>query len=425
MMERLAQLDPLLLISAGLALLAGLLIGYLIAHLRAHRQQLEQHNQITRLATELEHERAGSAEKIALLDEARKQLADSFAALSSQALKHNNEEFLRLARENLKQFQNQAKSELDQKEKSFETLIKPIRETLEKTERELRQMEKERQQAFGSISEHLKQVANDHQQLRIETQNLVKALRRPEVRGQWGELTLRRLAELAGMVDHCDFYEQEHRAGEDGALRPDMIVRMPDNRELVVDAKTSLDAYLAAMETDDERERAEHLKRHARKMRERMKELASKAYWTQFKNSPDFVILFIPGEQFLSAALENDPALLEDSLANRVILSTPNTLIALLRAVAFGWRQQAVAENAERIRELGEDLYKRIGTFTEHMSRMGRQLGATVESYNKAVGSLERNVMPGARKFTELGIHAKKDVTELEPLESGVRLPPE
>jgi DNA recombination protein RmuC len=418
-------LDPVLIITAAAAAIAGLVIGYLVAHLRAQRGQLEQHNEITRLNTELQLERQSSGQKVALLEEARKQLSDSFAALSSQALKHNNEEFLRLARENLKQFQDQAKTELTQKEKSFETMVKPIREALEKTERELRQMEKERQQAFGSISEHLKQVANDHQQLRLETQSLVKALRRPEVRGQWGEMTLRRLAELAGMVEYCDFYEQEHRAGAEGAMRPDMVVRMPDSRELVVDAKTSLDAYLAAMETDDDRERAEHLKRHARKMRDRMKELASKAYWTQFKNSPDFVILFIPGEQFLSAALEQDPALLEDSLSNRVILSTPNTLIALLRAVAFGWRQQSVAENAERIRDLGEDLYKRVTTFTEHMSRMGRQLGSTVESYNKAVGSLERNVLPGARKFTELGIHAKKDVPELEPVESGVRSPSE
>ena len=419
------NLDPVLIVTAAVATVVGLVIGYLIAHLRAQRGQQDRQNEITRLSTQLEHERRSGAEKVALLDEARKQLADSFSALSSQALKNNNEEFLRLARENLKQFQDQAKSELTQKEKSFETLIKPIRETLEKTERELRDMEKERQQAFGSISEHLKQVASDHQQLRVETQSLVKALRRPEVRGQWGEMTLRRLAELAGMVEYCDFYEQEHRAGAEGALRPDMVVRMPDSRELVVDAKTSLDAYLAAMETDDDRERAEHLKRHARKMRDRMKELASKAYWTQFKNSPDFVILFIPGEQFLSAALEQDPALLEDSLSNRVILSTPNTLIALLRAVAFGWRQQSVAENAERIRDLGEDLYKRITTFTEHMSRMGRQLGSTVESYNKAVGSLDRNVLPGARKFTELGIHAKKDVAELEPVESGVRSPSE
>ena len=419
------NLDPLVLASGVIAALLVFALGYLIAHLRAGARLSAAQNDNTRLATELENERRQGAEKITLLEQARQQLADSFAALSSQALKNNNEEFLRLARENLKQFQVQAKAELGEKEKSFEALVKPIRETLEKTERELRQMEKERQLAFGSISEHLKQVANDHQQLRAETQNLVKALRRPEVRGQWGELTLRRLAELAGMVEYCDFFEQEHRAGEDGNLRPDMIVRMPDNRELVVDAKTPLDAYLAAVESEDERERVEHLKRHARKVRDRMKELASKAYWTQFKHSPDFVVLFIPGEQFLSSALEQDPALLEDSLANRVILSTPNTLIALLRAVAFGWRQQAVAENAERIRELGEDLYKRIVTFTEHMTRMGKSLNSTVDSYNKAVGSMERQLMPGARKFTELGIHSKKELPDAEPLEAGVRLPSE
>ena len=236
-------------------------------------------------------------------------------------------------------------------------------------------------------------------------------------------MTLKRLAELAGMVEHCDFFEQETRSGPEGAMRPDMVVRMPDDRELVVDAKTPLDAYLSAVEAENTEERAEHLRRHARKLRERMRELASKAYWSQFKHSPDFVVLFVPGDQFLSAALEQDVALLEDAMSNKVILATPTSIIALLRAVAFGWRQQVLAENAEKIRELGEELYRRLASFTDHLARLGKGLGSSVDYYNKAVGSLERQVLPGARKFTELGIHSKRPVEEPGPLEQTPRLP--
>jgi DNA recombination protein RmuC len=249
----------------------------------------------------------------------------------------------------------------------------------------------------------------------------VQALRRPEVRGQWGELTLRRLVELAGMVQHCDFYEQEHTATETGAIRPDMIVRMPGGREIVVDVKTPLDAYISAFEAPDDATRRQHLERHSRKVRERVQELAGKAYWSQFKRSPDFVVLFIPGEQFLGAALDHDPGLLEEALSKKVILATPTSLVALLRAIAFGWNQQAITENAERIRDLGEDLYKRLTTFGDHLAKVGRQLGGSLEAYNKAVGSYERQVLPGARKFTELGISGAKTLDTPEQIEQGVR----
>ncbi len=409
-------MDTTLLITAVVCFAAGLVLGFFIAHLRTQ-------GRMAVLESELAAERRRAEERTAAFEEYRKQMGDSFSTLAGQALRHNSEEFLRLANEHLKGVQVQASAELTQKEKAIEGLVKPIRETLEKTEAQIRAMEQAREAAFGSLSQHLKLMAEGQQRLQSETHNLVRALSRPTVRGQWGEMTLKRLAELAGMVEHCDFQEQTHRATEDGAMRPDMIVRLPDARELVVDAKTPLDAYLAAADAPDDRTREQHLKTHARKVRERMRELSSKAYWTQFKESPDFVILFIPGDQFLSAALEHDPALLEDALSNRVILATPSSLVALLRAVAYGWRQQAVAENAEKIRELGEELYKRLAVFTEHLARLGKTLGTSVDHYNKAVGSLERNVMPGARRFSELGIQARKQMEEPTPLEQAPRMP--
>ena len=255
------------------------------------------------------------------------------------------------------------------------------------------------------------------QTLAKETQNLVKALRRPEVRGRWGEITLRRLVELAGMVEHCDFQEQVHSAGDDRVIRPDLIVRMPDRRELVVDVKTPLDAYLEAVEATDDVQRKLGLERHARGLREHIRTLASKAYWAQFADSPEFVILFIPGDQFLSAALNEEPDLIEYALSHQIILATPTSFVALLKAVAYGWRQLALADNAAEIRGLAEDLYGRLTAFVSHLNRLGRQLASSVENYNRAVGSLERSVLPGARKFTELGVHSKKDIDKLESLE--------
>ncbi len=409
------ELTPWLipLMALGIGLAVGLLIG--LARVADKRAS------IAALETELEGERQRSAERLATIEQARRQLGESFEALSTRALRHNSEQFLRLAQENLKQYQVQAQADLTQKEKAIEGLVGPIRETLEKTERQIRQMETERKEAEGSLRAYLEGMTRTQQQLEVETRKLVQALRRPEVRGQWGEITLRRLAELAGMVEHCDFFEQETRAAEDGPLRPDMVIRLPDRREIVVDVKTPLDAYLSAVETSDEAERGRHLAHHARKVRERMRELASKGYWAQFREAPDFVVLFIPGDQFLSAALERDPGLLEDALRSKVVLATPSSFIALLRAVAYGWRQQTVAENAERIRELGDELYRRLATFTEHLAKLGRSLGSSVDAYNRAVGSLERQVLPGARRFGELGISGKKELEALEPLERAVR----
>jgi len=406
-----------ILLCVSLCLLSAAL-GALIMRNRARKEceQLEIHKQ--KLSMQLEHEKERYLEKIETIKESRQQLEQSFSALSQQALKLNNEHFLLLAKEKLSQYQIQAEANLDKKEKAIETLLKPINETLKQTESQIRTIEKERKESFGSLSQHLKSINESQTNLRLETQNLVQALRRPEVRGQWGELTLKRIAELAGMVNHCDFYEQQQSDHSDSRLRPDMIVRMPDQRELIIDAKTPLDAYLNATQTNDEKIRTTALIKHARNVRERMRELASKAYWNQFKNSPDFVVLFIPGEQFLSAALEQDPQLLEDALKNKVILATPTSIIALLRAVAFGWRQMSVAKNAEKIRELGEDLYHRLATFAEHLQNLGKHLNSSVEQFNKAIGSLDRQVLPGARKFTELGIERKKPIPVLKMVEN-------
>ncbi len=376
-----------------------------------------------RLETLLEAERKAAGEKIAAFDEARALLSETFGALSNEALKANSEQFLQLAAENLGRLRTESQSDLEKRQQAVEGLVKPIREALERTSNEIHRMEEERKQAYGALRNHLENMAVAQAALQSETRSLVKALRRPEVRGQWGELTLRRLAELAGMVRHCDFYEQEHVATEDGAIRPDMVVRMPDEREIIVDAKTPLDAYLTAVEADTDEERRVALERHARHVRERVRHLGSKAYWSRFKKSPDFVVLFIPGEQFLSSALDLDRTLLEDAMAQGVIIATPTSFVALLRAVAYGWRQQALAENAERIRDLGEDLYKRLAVFTGHLSRLGRSLGSSVEQYNKAVGSFDRQVLPGARKFTEMGVGAKKEIENLDPLDKGLRVP--
>lgn len=422
-----SQSIPLFL-SILLAVIAALIGGGII-YLRSQRRIAELSEKNTELKTTLEMERNAQVDKLAALEnaqeQARKQLTETFGHLSSQALKHNNEEFLKLAQENLKQFQTKAQGDLSQKEQAIENLVKPIKEALEKTEKQIRSMEHERKEAYGALTNHLEIMAQTQQALQGETRNLVKALGRPEVRGQWGEMTLKRLAELAGMVEHCDFYEQEHTQTEDGAMRPDMIVRMPGGREIIVDVKTPLDAYLSAVEATDDKEREIHLARHTKNVRKRVQELASKKYWSHFENAPDFVVLFIPGDQFLSAALDKDHALLEDAMQQKVILATPTSFVALLRAVAYGWRQESLAENAEHIKEVGEELYGRLATFAEHLGKMGKNLNTTVQHYNKTVASFDTRVLPSARKFTEMGISTKKGVEHIDQIETAARTPDE
>ncbi|MEX0731935.1 MAG: DNA recombination protein RmuC [Aquisalimonadaceae bacterium] len=410
------QLLIMALAGVCVALISGLAV-YLRAQARI--RILEQEN--TELHSRLEAQSLVAEERQAAFTAAREQLAQNFSALSSRALRNNNEQFLRLAQERLQQYQVQARADLGEREKAVEALVKPIGDALKRTEEQIRLMEQERQKAYGDLDRHLSGMARVQTELQGETRNLVKALRRPEVRGRWGEMTLRRLAELAGMVEYCDFDEQATVRADSGVQRPDMVVRMPNGRQVIIDAKTPLDAYLEAIEAPDEGSRDAALDRHARKVRERVRELAGKRYWQQFTNTPDFVVLFIPGEQFLAAAQDRDRAIMEDALGQRVIIATPTSLVALLRAVAFGWQQETVAESAAQIRELGETLYDRVVTFTDHLEKLGRSLGSSVDHFNRAIGSLEKQVLPGARRFTELGLRPRKTLTTAEPIEKGVR----
>ena len=413
-MMNLTQTELTLIINA---LVTGAIITYLILHHKI--SQLREKN--ISLTTQLDYEQKTNQEKLSNLEKARDQLTETFTALSSQALKQNSEEFLKLAQENLKRYQSQASNEFEKKEKAIEHLLNPIKEALNKTEQQVRDIEKERKESYGALSKHLENMAQSQNVLQDETRKLVNALRRPEVRGQWGEMTLKRLAELAGMVEYCDFYEQEQVKTEEGSLRPDMIVRMPDGREIVVDVKTPLDAYIKAIEAIDDTQRQSELLRHTRNVKQRINELADKAYWNQFKNTPDFVVLFIPGDQFLTAALDQEPAILENALSRQVILATPTSLVALLRAIGYGWRQEQLAENAEHIKTVGEELYSRLLTFSEHLQKLGRSLDSGLKHYNSAVGSFDSRVLPSARKFNEMGISTDKSIDKQKQLETAVR----
>lgn len=361
------------------------------------------------------------AEQKALLAQAREDLADTFKALSGEALRTNNEAFLDLAKTSFTALQAEAKGELLHRHQAVEELVKPLHETLKRYEEHLLAMECSRQSAYGGLDQHLKQLAESHHRLQQETSNLVKALRAPNIRGRWGEITLKRVAELAGMVGHCDFFEQESLETDDGRLRPDMIIRLPGGRHIVVDAKAVLSAYLEAHEAPEDGQRQEHLRRHAAQIRARMEQLSAKAYWNQFAQAPEIVVLFLPGEHFLSAAHELDPTLTEDGFARRVIVATPTTLIALLHAAAYGWRQEQLSQNAQQAGQLGKDLYERMAVLTDHLDSVGQALSKSVLAYNRAVGSLETRILPAARKFKELGIGSEKEVRLLEALDVAPR----
>lgn len=410
--------NPALLQAAAVGLAAGVLLAGLVGWLYYRRFRRRTREEVTALEMRIKTQDALQLERESAFEVASGRLARAFSELANQSLRANSESFLRLAEQNLGVQQEKAKRELSERERAVENLVKPIREALQQSQRQISELEKARSEAYGSIRSQLEAMQIGQQSLAQETQNLVNALRRPQVRGRWGEMTLRRLVELAGMVEHCDFQEQVHTSTEDKTIRPDMIVRMPDNRQLVVDVKTPLEAYLEAVEARDDAQRQLGLKRHARNVRDHVRILASKTYWEQYSQSPEFVILFIPGDQFLSAALNEDPDLIEYALSRQIILATPTSFIALLKAVAYGWRQLALADNAEEIRRLAEDLYGRLTAFVGHLNRVGKQFASSIESYNRAVGSLERMVLPGARKFVELGIRPKKELESVDALES-------
>jgi len=353
-----------------------------------------------------------------LLADAERKLSDTFRSLAADVLRTTNESFLTLAGERLNSVQKDATADLDARQKAIEGIVAPVKETLETLDSQIRAIENVRSAAYGTLSEQVKSLVETQTQLRSETANLVKALRAPIVRGRWGEIQLKRVVEMAGMIDHCDFYEQGTITTDDGRLRPDLIVRLPGDKNIVVDAKAPLQAYLEALEAPSDEVRVAKLKEHAGQVRSHTSKLSAKAYWEHLQPTPEFVVLFLPGETFFSAALEQDPSLIEMGVSQRVILATPTTLIALLRAVSYGWRQEQVAENAQKISDLGQELYERIATMVEYLAGLRSSLNSSVGAFNRTVGALQERVLPSARKFKELGIATKKDLKEFEPIDS-------
>lgn len=386
-------------------------------------ETISQLNQvIVRLETILEHERKMAYEKLNILNDATLKLGDAFKALSSEALRSNNQSFLELAKITLEKYQTEAKGDLEQRQLAVEQLVTPIKQSLEKVDTQIQELEKTRQQAYGSLTEQVKSLIYTQEKLQSETGNLVKALRAPTVRGNWGEIQLKRVVEIAGMLEYCDFYQQQTVTTEDGRLRPDVLVRLPGGKNIVVDAKTPLQSYLDALESATEELRLSKLKAHAQQIRTHVSKLSAKSYWEQFQPTPEFVVLFLPGETFFSAALELDPALIEEGAKQQVILASPTTLIALLRAVYYGWRQEQMSENTRKIGELGQELHERIATMVEHLTRLGGSLGKSVEAFNSAVASFEGRVLPSVRKFEVLGAGSKKEIEELVPLDKNPRM---
>lgn len=437
-----------LMLLAGLAI--GGVIGWLIARggtaqseaaaegLRQQQGKLQQEidGLRARLEAEVKSRAAAEAsleavrknldEQRKLLDDARQRLSETFKSLSSDVLSSQSESFLKLASETFGKLRAQAEGDLGKRQEAIDGLVKPLRDALQRYESEVKAIEASRQDAYGSLRQHLTQIGDTQNQLQRETANLVTALRKPQVRGRWGEITLRRLAELSGMVDRCDFFEQQTvSSAGDGAIRPDMVVHLPGDRQIIVDSKVALDAYLDSIEAKSEEEKQSFLVRHAAQVRRHMEQLGSKAYWDRLPKAPEFAVLFLPGDPFLGAAVERDATLIEDGMAHRVVIATPSTLIALLLAVYHGWQQEERQKNVDEITDLGKQLYKRVYTMWEHLDNLRSSIDKTVESWNRVVGSLEHQVLPSVRRFRELKSTSAEEIPTLEQVEKTTRgLPP-
>ncbi len=376
------------------------------------------------LETKVQESEKNFQEQKNLLEEERKKITDTFGSLSKEALVSNNKLFLDLAKSTFEKLFQDAKSDLSQKETAIGNLFKPLHESLTKYDLEMKRLEENRQKAYGNLENYLNSLVEANKQLQKETGNLVMALRTPQVRGRWGEITLKRVVELAGLSEHIDFTEQNNIDTEEGRLRPDMVVHLPSNRLIVVDSKVSLHAYMEALNAETEEQRIVLFKKHAHQVLDHLKKLSKKAYWDQFDTTPEFVVMFIPGESFFSVAVDFDKTLIEEGIQNKVILATPTTLVALLKAVSYGWRQELLNQNALEIRELGTTIYERISSFIENFSKVGKNLDHAVEAYNKSVGSLESRVLVTARKLKELGCTNKENLEEIEQIEKTTRVLP-
>jgi DNA recombination protein RmuC len=401
-------------------LIVGIVIG-LAAALVALRPRLAE---VPGLRSERDRYALEAARLEERLDAEREMAEDRFRSLSAEALKQNNEQFLALARQALGSYQSEARGELEKREKAVAQLVAPIAEQLGRVDTRLEHLDRDRVRTSSMLQEQLRGMLEAQERLRGETGALVAALRKPQARGRWGEMQLRNVVEMAGMVAYCDFAEQVTVHDEDRTLRPDLIVNMPGGKQVVVDAKAPLQAFLDAYEAGDETSREHHMREHARLLRDHIRKLSARSYWSQFRDAPDFVLLFLPGEHFYNAALEADPSLIQQGVDQQVLIATPTTLIALLRAVHFGWQQEKVAENAREISELGRELHTRIASVADHVQKLGKRLGGAVDAYNATVGSLETRVLVSARRFTEHGVVGHdKDIAPLEPVDRVPRAP--